>query len=96
MASRRASKATDQLGSTVEHITNTLPGFMLAAQPGVVPSPNNTASVCAALTTTDTTTSHAAPSEARESCAVPPSLVKRLGHLAAHIKHLHAVPGAAQ
>ena len=36
MASRRASKATDQFGSTVEHITNTLPGFMLPTMSAVI------------------------------------------------------------
>jgi hypothetical protein len=51
-------------------------GFMLAAQPGVLPLPNNTLSVCAALTTTETITSQAAPSEPSESCATPPSLAK--------------------
>ena len=55
MADSRASSNTLQFGSTVEHITNTLPGFMLAAQPGVTPSPNSTAPVWAALTTTDIT-----------------------------------------
>ena len=73
--SKRASSATDQLGSTVEHMTNTLPGRIAAAHP--VPSPlgpNNTASVCAALTTTLTTTSHAAPSSATLLHAWPPSL----------------------
>jgi hypothetical protein len=57
----------------VEHITNTLPGFMWAAQPSW---PNSTASVCAAFTTTDTTTSQAAPSSARLAQATPPSLAK--------------------
>lgn len=75
-AARRASSATDQFGSTVEHITNRLPGFIDAAQPGVVPSPNNTDSVCAALTTTETTMSHCAPSAASVSQATPPSRAK--------------------
>ena len=51
--SRRASSAIDQFGSTVEHITKTLPGRIAAAR--AVASPNSTASVCAALTTTETT-----------------------------------------
>ena len=55
-SARRSSSAIDQFGSTVEHITNTLPGFIAAAAPS---SPNSTASVCAALTTTQTTTSQA-------------------------------------
>src|SRR5574337_1057153 len=71
--SRRASSATDQFGSTVEHITNRLPGRMWAATPS---SPNSTASVCAALTTTETTTSQRAPSSASVSQALPPSWAK--------------------
>ncbi len=46
--------ATDQAGSTVEHMTKTAPGAMAAAQPC---SPNSTDSVCAAFTTTEITTS---------------------------------------
>src|SRR6218665_1364227 len=49
----RSSSAADQCGSTVEHMTKVLPGFMAAAAP---PAPNSTDSVCAALTTTLTTT----------------------------------------
>ena len=51
------TSATDQFGSTVEHITKTLPGRIAAAAPC---SPNSTASVCAALTTTLTMTSQCA------------------------------------
>ncbi len=60
----------DTLGSTVEHITNTLPGRIASATP---PLPNSTSSVCAALTTTDTTTSQARASAAALALAVPPS-----------------------
>ena len=52
-------------------------GEVLAEPLAPLPSPNSTLSVCAALTTTDTTTSHAAPSEAKVSCATPPSAAKR-------------------
>jgi hypothetical protein len=69
--------ATDQFGSTVEHITKTLPGVIAPAQPVPSPAgPNSTASVCAALTTTEMTTSQAAPSAGSESQATPPSLAK--------------------
>src|SRR6218665_2377062 len=54
----RSSSAADQCGSTVEHMTKVLPGFMAAAAP---PAPNSTDSVCAASTTTLTTTPQAAP-----------------------------------
>jgi len=72
-SARRFSWAMDQFASTVEHITNTLPGFMAAAQPS---GPYNTDSVCAALTTTDTTTSQAAASSASEAQATPPPSAK--------------------
>src|SRR5450830_23148 len=72
-AARRASSAIDQFGSTVEHMTNTLPRFMAAAQP---PAPNSTLSVCAALTTTDTMTLHCAASSAGDAQATPPSAAK--------------------
>jgi hypothetical protein len=61
------------LGSTVEHITKTLSGFIAAAQP---PSPKSTASVCAAFTTTDTTTTQFAATSAGVRQAVPPSRAK--------------------
>src|SRR6218665_3733962 len=41
----RSSSAADQCGSTVEHMTKVLPGFMAAAAP---PAPNSPDSVCAA------------------------------------------------
>ncbi len=67
---RRASCATDQFGSTVEHITNTAPGRSAAAMP---PSPYSTASVCCALTTTLITMSQACAISASEAQATPPS-----------------------
>ena len=81
MSARRFSKATDTLGSTVEHITNTLPARIAAATPSLPPpsppgGPNSTLSVWAALTTTETTTSHCAPSSASEAQALPPSRTK--------------------
>src|ERR1700735_3443221 len=72
-SARRFSSAIDQPGSTVEHITKTLPGFMAAAAP---PSPNRTASVCAAFTTTLTTTSQTAATAAGLLQATPPSAAK--------------------
>ena len=69
----RDSSAADQAGSTVEHITKTLPGFIASAQP---PSPNSTLSVCAALITTLTMTSQCCASSAGEAQATPPSLAK--------------------
>lgn len=69
-AARRASSPLDQAGSTVEHITNTLPGRMAAAMP---PSPNSTLSVCCAFTTTLTTTSQATAMSASVAQATPPS-----------------------
>src|SRR6218665_821690 len=54
----RSSSAADQCGSTVEHMTKVLPGFMAAAAP---PAPNSPDSVCAPSTTTLTTTPQAPP-----------------------------------
>src|SRR6185369_6348164 len=72
-SARRDSSAADQAGSTVEHITKTLPGRIAAAQP---PSPNRTVSVWAALITTLTITSHRDASSAGEAHATPPSAAK--------------------
>src|SRR6218665_1521594 len=65
----RSSSAADQCGSTVEHMTKVLPGFMAAAAP---PAPNSTDSVCAASTTTLTTTAQAAATSAGLFHATPP------------------------
>src|SRR6185369_1575486 len=70
---RRDSSAADHAGSTVEHITKTLPGSIAPAQP---PSPNRTVSVWAALITTLTITSHRDASSAGEAHATPPSAAK--------------------
>jgi hypothetical protein len=54
-------------------MTKTLLGRIAAAQP---PSPNRTSSVCEALTTTLTITSHFAASSAALAQAMPPSAAK--------------------
>ena len=68
-SARRDSSAMDQLGSTVEHITNTAPARKCGAMP---PSPYSTDSVCWALTTTLMTMSQAAPMSASVAQATPP------------------------
>ncbi len=68
-----ASSAIDQAGSTVEHITNTLPGDIAAATPCL---PNSTACVCSALTTTETSTSQPAAVSAGVAQARQPSAAK--------------------
>jgi hypothetical protein len=88
-----ASSATDQRGSTVEHITKTLPGCSAAA---TAPLPKSTSSVCAALTTTETTTPQCAATSAGLAQAVPPSAAKACGGFGPHIAHMHVIAGAAQ
>ncbi len=90
-SARRFSSAIDQPGSTVEHITKTLPAFMAAAAP---PSPNKTASVCAALTTTLITTSQAAGHLCRAAAGNAAFCGKGLGHLAANIEDMDSVTGS--
>src|SRR6185369_17017026 len=88
-SARRDSSAADHAGSSVEHMTKTLPGRIAAAQP---PSPNRTVSVWAALITTLTITSHSDASSAGQAHATPPvhdvdaaaGATQRARHPAAH------------
>src|SRR6218665_1595535 len=93
----RSSSAADQCGSTVEHMTKVLPGFMAAAAP---PAPNSTASVCAALTTTLTTTAQAAATSAGLLQATPPCPPKATAparpHARPQIAHMHFIAVGTQ
>ena len=63
------------IGSTVAEHTMTEPGFMEEASPF---APNSTSSVCAALTTSTTTTRQCGPRSAGRSTTWPPSFAKAL------------------
>ena len=90
-----ARSRSTTLGSTVEHITNTLPG--LHRRGARRASPNSTCSVCAALTTTRTTTSQRAASSAGVAQAMPPSAAKACATASGRTsQHVHRVAGAAQ
>src|SRR6218665_2193496 len=97
----RSSSAADQCGSTVEHMTKVLPGFMAAAAP---PAPNSTDSVCAALTTTLTTTAQAAATSAGVLGggwgggwgAAPPRGGEPRPHARPQIAHMHFIAVGTQ
>ena len=88
----RAPSATANSGATVALAITTPPGFIAATAPC---SPNSTVSVCAALTTSVTTTSHCAPSSAGVAGEAAFG-GERLQHGVAHIACVHAQAGAQQ